>query len=63
MQILSQLTTTTVLYEVIVEEKKYIYKEYLDDNGKLTDCELFDEDDNPIYNDDLAQYIAEQIYM
>jgi hypothetical protein len=63
MQILSQLTTTTTIYEVIVKEKKYYYKEYLDDKGKLLEWALFDDDNNELYDANLAEYIAEQIYM
>ena len=39
----------------------YLIKQYT--YQAVGHTELFDEDDNPIYNDDLAQYIAEQIYM
>jgi hypothetical protein len=63
MQILSQLTTTTTIYEVIVEENRYTYKEYLDERGKIIDWELFNDKDELIYDDVLAEYIAEQIYM
>jgi hypothetical protein len=63
MQILSQLTTTTTIYELIVEDKKYYYKEYLNDKGKLLEWALFDDDNNELYDANLAEYIAEQIYM
>ena len=52
MKILSTLFTTTALYEIELDGKKYIYKEFLDDRGKLIDNELFDDDDNPIYEDE-----------
>ena len=37
MKILSTLFTTTALYEIELDGKKYIYKEFLDDRGKLID--------------------------
>ena len=63
MKILSTLFTTTALYEIELDGKKYIYKEFLDDRGKLIDNELFDDDDNPIYDDGMIQHIEEQIYL
>lgn len=63
MKILSTLFTTTALYEIELDGKKYIYKEYLDDRGKLIDNELFDDDDNPIYDEGMIQHIEEQIYL
>ncbi len=63
MKILSTLSTTTMLYEIELDGKKYIYKEYLEDNGKLIDNELFGDDDKPIYDQGLIQYIEEQIYL
>jgi len=52
-----------MLYEIELDGKKYIYKEYLEDNGKLIDNELFGDDDKPIYDQGLIQYIEEQIYL
>lgn len=63
MKIISTLFTTTALYEIELDGKKYIYKEYLDDRGKLIDNELFDDDDNPIYDKGMIQHIEEQIYL
>lgn len=63
MKILSTLSTTTMLYEIELDGKKYIYKEYLEDNGKLINNELFGDDDKPIYDQGLIQYIEEQIYL
>jgi hypothetical protein len=63
MKILSTLFTTTALYELELDGKKYIYKEYLDDRGKLIDNELFDDDDNQIFDDGLIQHIEERIYL
>jgi hypothetical protein len=63
MKIISTLFTTTALYEIELDGKKYIYKEYLDDRGKLIDNELFDDDDNPIYDEGMIQHIEEQIYL
>lgn len=63
MKILSTLFTTTALYEIELDGKKYIYKEYLDDRGKLIDNELFDDDNNPIYDEGMIQHIEEQIYL
>ena len=63
MKILSTLFTTTALYEIELDGKKYIYKEFLDDRGKLIDNELFDDDDNPIYDEGMIQHIEEQIYL
>jgi len=60
MKILSTLSTTTMLYEIELDGKKYIYKEYLEDNGKLIDNELFGDDDKPIYDQGLIQYITLQ---
>ena len=63
MKIISTLFTTTALYEIELDGKKYIYKEFLDDRGKLIDNELFDDDDNPIYDEGMIQHIEEQIYL
>lgn len=63
MQILSQLTTVTKLYSVVIDEKILYYKEYLDETGKLLSWDLFDDDNNELYDANLAEYIAEQIYM
>ena len=63
MKILSTLFTTSALYEIELDGKKYIYKEFLDDRGKLIDNELFDDDDNPIYDEGMIQHIEEQIYL
>jgi hypothetical protein len=61
MEILSHLEQTIHSFEIVVEEKKYYYKEYLDDRGKLIDSELCDENGDVVDNKELADYISEQI--
>jgi hypothetical protein len=61
MKIVSHLEQTIHSFEVVVEEKKYYYKEYLDDRGKLIDSELCDEDGNLIDDEELSEYISNQI--
>jgi len=63
MQIISHLATKTVSYELLIEGKKYYYKEYLDERGKLLDQELSDDDNNTIYDRELMNYIEEIIYL
>lgn len=48
-------------FQLVLEDKMYYYREYLDNKGKLIGSELYDEDNNPIYDKRMINRISDQI--
>lgn len=54
MKILSESSSTITIntYEIGYEDEKLVYIEYLNNKGKITDCELRDENGNSLQDND-----------
>lgn len=54
MKILSESSSTITIntYEIGYEGEKFVYIEYLNDKGKITDFELRDKDGNSLQGND-----------
>lgn len=61
MEILSHLEQNVHHFKLLIGEKIYYYKEYLDDRGKLIDSELHDDMGFPVKDENLINEISEKI--